>query len=532
MQNYKYELLGRIPDENAIVGTLNHDGTSRIVTVVLTEDLTDHQRRERLNRVRARLGGEIISMMGRDPSLLKSQFDMASAPEMKAQIKYPEYTDHTLQLILEESNAAIIQLSCHDKDGFWNCLRTLGTTREEMLAVAELGGLVIDERNETISKPVGNAHKVCDYFAKIVKKLGKHGEAIYGSEIYGEERRVNGTFHNQLIAKIRAATKIRLPDFDFSLEGRAGRFHLQTEKVNSLNDLMSQETDESRRNKYAERIKAIKNEWETLYGEKFDKAHYPDSIFYYPEEHSQIGNEECKELISDYHRYEKQKIKMRDGFHLMPSTNCYFETKFSFSSSKLSAQGLTVDFHILMEDKEDFIEATFLQYQQDRITLLPVQIHGHKENGRITNPIKFVELFSGGKPPVHKVQEGFEICTKILFIRALNALTRYNDPDFSPHWQTPEPRQQAKMRMLKHEPYFQYLEIHDPAAFRLVRHLDSQNLGGTHSSPVLHRRRGHPRRLFDKNGNVKGITIIPPTLAGDPSKGVLSKSVDMKFEPR
>ena len=34
--------------------------------------------------------------------LLKTQFDLASAQEIKAQIKHPEYTDHTLQLILEE----------------------------------------------------------------------------------------------------------------------------------------------------------------------------------------------------------------------------------------------------------------------------------------------------------------------------------------------------------------------------------------------------------------------------------------------
>lgn len=558
VEHCRFEILGKTQGTDAVFGILQTQGGgyNRFVTVVLCDGLNDHRRKERLSMVRSELNNNAMALLAdKDPRVLRRHFDVSSADEFVCKISHAEYAVQSLQLTFDESRSPILQIACDNKASFWTVMRLLGTEREDMLSIAELDAFV--DQEQAINGPIGDAHKLCDTINKMIaqaqkkKKRGHNREACDDVIAYGED----------LLGKVIDATKVRLPDYNghtHFISAMHTRDMQRLEEIKKLRREIKQANERGQRSRglverlaaaatrLLERLSArkveipsdpeglkaearsIRKRWQDMSGTRIEKLSFPESAV--------IINKVNEERPGET----RLQCKVREGFHLMPSKYCLFEHEHTVAASdadyyRLYDADVEKEYrYILAEDAGDEIHFSFYMIEPvkgmgQQLHIVPFKIIASRDNGFVSK-IEVSSLQDTNKrygifdSPYHNASV-YNVLAGV--VQSLNALTRYNDVEFKSKWVERNAPSRTGRGLPGRQKMFRYLQMTDPAELAIVRYVPIDG-SGVRASPVLHWRKGHPRRQYNDRRQVVSLSIIPPAIVGSEMNGSLKRGVDMR----
>jgi hypothetical protein len=562
---YKLEIKGRMYGVNAVCGHLTSNGDDfRSVNIILLENASKEQTKKTLEKIRGQSSDFIFPAVGREVEGFQKEFENASVSTFHAEIHQPSFISQTVAVVMQESDASLLQFVCSNKETFWSLLRFLGTSKQDLLQLAEIDGLAHEERTDQVTKSIGTAHKFCDSLVKLTTQLEQINAAapyiplmadLKGQPLGGLTNVEWIQKYKDAIRKIREATKIKLPEYDahlsfFSALHRVTLIDLEASQMalerkrspeeiarkkkffkkdddGQFNEEAINEMSEMSEKDLRERQKYARGVWHEMAGTELDDQNFGDSPLYL-----QTFNPDS------FYSNEYAHI-LRNGLPLMPSKSCLFEIKridFEDPENAMSLHDcptIEENNYILAEDEGDNVRFTVMRYHDETPSvrsipsILTTGFILKRENGQFSD----IRVFSIENPDLHisldEASKFFGDALRLhpLIIQCVNALTKFGDPDYKPVWK--EPRQKKRTGFMKgRQEMFTYIHMERPLDLDINMSMRGK-LSGHRASPVLHWRRGHVRR-HRENGQVIGVSLIPPTVIGREANGVVKRSYDLK----
>lgn len=171
---------GRLDIADAIVGTIEGaDPAQSIIIAHVPETLRPKEKKHIITEIRTNAENHFVSQYGLEPEGLKYLFNRLSAEQISLELDHKMPVVDMLAFMLERKDPKNI-LMCKDKKSYLLACETLGLSKSDLLALAELNAFLPSDE-KTTAKDVGKrAGKVVGHARKIAQAFDRKEVHVTG----------------------------------------------------------------------------------------------------------------------------------------------------------------------------------------------------------------------------------------------------------------------------------------------------------------------------------------------------------------
>jgi hypothetical protein len=504
----------------------------RLAVAVLTEGKTDYGRKKRINALREEIQQKRLETGTSEWDKYSKAFNWAAAEDIAVHIKSADHAPVMIDFVLEETDQDIIVFDCHDKQSFWQCLTRLEIPRDRLFAIAEMEQFRLPQKVVSDHRFEGEAHNL----AKAIR-AGK-------VDIFDNNQ-------DELARMLTHSAKVRLPLLDIIKQKKLTHQHYLKESIKARKSFI-QRTSESIKNNTARyaNLPLLTHAWLKalpFLKTKFDRgltamkqnvADIEETIQPFEDALKETPESELQDCYDDRYINRNGKngnwsINVHDGIHRLPHEPIVFEFDVEFDDEPHVKIHTNLIVLMRSHSNNSVKVSVFGGNKKTPYMMADSDFYFHLKNNSVDN-FEYMDARTKQPRAIDVEMDGKDMSNGVFFDLSMishivNAVAQINEPNF-PEIVFADRRRRKKKKdttLQKFgENYFRYFHLEDftkPNRIRTIYSSDANK--GSHSSPVLHKVRGHPRRIQKEDKT--HITFVVPHLRGDASKGVSAKSLEL-----